>query len=125
LRLFVLRSTAFVLGLLALLAYTPLSHSQENPYIVAYDHNLEKPGSLEVDYLSAFGTQRGGPHFHAYWAKLESGATTCWASELCLVAQTTFGDNSVSTRFRAAQLPHKPRSKANLTSPPTTVLRHH
>jgi len=106
LRLFVLRLTGFVLGLLALLASTPLSHSQENPYIVAYAHNLEKLGSLEVECLSAFGTQRRGPGFHAHWAKLEYGATTRWATELCLVAQTTFGDSSVFTRFRAAQLPH-------------------
>jgi hypothetical protein len=41
--------------------------AQENPYIVTYDHYLEEPGSLEVEYFSTIGTQRGGIDFHAFW----------------------------------------------------------
>jgi len=37
-------------GLLLLFAALSLE-AQENPYIVAYDHNLEEPGSLEVEYF--------------------------------------------------------------------------
>ena len=29
--------------------------AQESPYIVAYDHYLEEPGNLEVEYFSTFG----------------------------------------------------------------------
>ncbi len=78
----------------------PTSNCQENPYIVAYDHNLEEPGSLEVEYFSTFGTQRGGSDFHAYWAELEYGATACWTTELYLDGQTTFGDSTVFTGYR-------------------------
>ena len=98
--LFVLRSTISVLGLLALLAATPASCPQENPYIVAYDHNLEEPGNLEIEYFSTFGTQRGGPDFHAYWAELEYGATAWWTTELYLDGQTTFGESTVFTGYR-------------------------
>jgi hypothetical protein len=66
---------------LATLVSIPVGSAQENPYVVAYDHNLEEPGSLEVEYFSTFGTQRGGPAFHAYWAELEYGATAWWTTE--------------------------------------------
>lgn len=74
--------------------------AQENPYIVAYDHNLEEPGSLEVEYFSTFGTQRGGPGFHAFWAEFEYGATAWWTTEFYLDAQSTFGESTVFTGFR-------------------------
>src|SRR5260370_37864824 len=44
--------------------------AQENPYIVTYDHYLEEPGSLEVEYFSIFGTQRGGNDFHAFLGRV-------------------------------------------------------
>src|SRR5271157_4951659 len=95
-----LRSVVFVLSWLVVLAFSSVSRSQENPYIVAYDHNLEEPGSLEVEYFSTFGTQRGGPDSHAYWAELEYGATAWWTTELYLAGQTTFGDSTVFTGYR-------------------------
>jgi hypothetical protein len=78
------------------------SHSwaQESPYIVTYDHYLEEPGNLEVEYFSTFGTQRGGNDFHAYWLELEYGAKAWWTTELYLDGQTTFGDSTVFTGFR-------------------------
>ena len=45
--------------------------AQESPYIVTYDHYLEEPGSLEVEYFSTFGTQRSGNDFVAPWVELE------------------------------------------------------
>jgi hypothetical protein len=98
--LFVLRHTAAILVLLSFLVHPPAGRSQENPYIVAYDHNLEEPGSLEVEYFSTFGTQRGGPDFHAYWAELEYGATAWWTTELYLDGQTTFGESTLFTGYR-------------------------
>ena len=73
---------------------------QENPYIVAYDHNLEEPGNLEVEYFSTFGTQRGGNNFHSFWTEFEYGATAWWTTEFYLDSQTTFGDSTVFTGFR-------------------------
>ena len=81
------------------LAVLPV-HGQENPYIVAYDHNLEEPGSLEIEYFSNFGTQRGGPGFHAFWAEFEYGATAWWTTEFYLDGQTTFDQSTLFTGFR-------------------------
>jgi hypothetical protein len=86
---------------LALSAFASPARAQENPYIVTYDHYLEEPGSLEVEYFSAFGTQRGGGNdFHAFWAEFEYGATAWWTTELYFDGQTTFNDSTIFTGFR-------------------------
>jgi len=77
-----------------------VTKAQENPYFVAYDHNLEEPGNLEVEYFSTLGTQRNGPNFHGFWTEFEYGATAWWTTELYLDGQTTFGDSTVFTGFR-------------------------
>src|SRR5712675_2836472 len=74
--------------------------AQENPYFVTYDHNLEEPGNLEVEYFSTFGTQRAGHDFHAGWLEFEYGATAWWTTELYLDGQSTFHDSTVFTGFR-------------------------
>lgn len=74
--------------------------AQESPYIVTYDHHLEEPGNLEVEYFSTFGTQQAGNDFHAYWAEFEYGATAWWTTEFYLDGQTTFHDSSLFTGFR-------------------------
>ena len=85
---------------------------QESPYIVAYDHYLEEPGNLEIEYFSAYGTQRGGNDFHAFWAEFEYGATAWWTTELYLDGQTTFNDSTIFTgvrwenRFRVLKREH-------------------
>jgi hypothetical protein len=92
-------ATLLLSSCLSLVCSSPLA-AQENPYIVVYDHNLEEPGSLEVEYFSTFGTQRGGPGFHAFWAEFEYGATAWWTTEFYLDAQSTFGESTVFTGFR-------------------------
>ena len=74
--------------------------AQESPYIVTYDHYLEEPGNLEVEYFSTFGTQRAGNDFHAFWTEFEYGATAWWTTEFYLDGQTTFGDSTIFTGFR-------------------------
>jgi hypothetical protein len=76
------------------------AYAQESPFIATYNHYLEEPGSLEVEYFSTFGTQRGGNDFHAFWAEFEYGATAWWTTELYLDGQTTFSDSTVFTGFR-------------------------
>jgi hypothetical protein len=78
----------------------PQALAQENPYFVAYDHYLEEPGSLEIEYFSTLGTQRGGNNFHAFWAEFEYGATAWWTTEVYLDGQTTFHDSTAFTGFR-------------------------
>jgi hypothetical protein len=89
-----------IFSLLALAACPFAAQAQENPYIITYDHYLEEPGSLEVEYFSTFGTQRAGNDFHAFWAEIEYGATAWWTTELYLDGQTTFNDSTIFTGFR-------------------------
>ena len=87
-------------ALLFLLSLTCTLCAQESPYLVTYDHYLEEPGNLEVEYFSTLGTQRAGNGFHAYWLELEYGAKAWWTTEFYLDGQSTFGDSSVFTGFR-------------------------
>jgi hypothetical protein len=90
-----------VIGLILMIGLLPLwASAQESPYIVTYDHYLEEPGNLEVEYFSTFGTQRGGNDFHSYWLELEYGAKAWWTTELYLDGQTTIHDSTVFTGFR-------------------------
>ena len=87
---------------LALFVMIPVNRSkaQENPYFVAYDHNLEEPGSLEIETFSNFVTQRQGNQFFSYWTEFEYGATAWWTTELYLSGQSTFQDSTVFTGYR-------------------------
>jgi hypothetical protein len=87
-------------GVMLLTLLLGLASAQESPYIVAYDHYLEEPGNLEVEYFSTFGAQRGGNDFHSYWVEFEYGAKAWWTTEFYLDGQTTFGDGTVFTGFR-------------------------
>jgi len=81
--------------------FTPKpAQAQENPYLVAYDHYLEEPGNLEIEYFSTFGTERRGNDFHAFWGELEYGVTAWWTTEFYLDGQTTFNDSTLFTGFR-------------------------
>jgi hypothetical protein len=91
------RST-LLLGLA--LSFSQSSVAQESPYIVTYDHYLEEPGSLEVEYFSTFGTQRGGNDFHSFWLEFEYGTTAWWTTEFYIDGQTTFSDSTIFTGFR-------------------------
>ncbi len=97
-KLFRLRLIA--LGIVLLLCPLSVLSAQESPYIVTYDHYLEEPGSLEVEYFSTFGTQRAGNDFLAFWTEFEYGTTAWWTTEFYLDGQTTFNDNTIFTGFR-------------------------
>lgn len=95
------RSTLLLILCLCCAAFIdPPARAQESPYIVAYDHYLEEPGNLEIEYFSTFGTQRGGNNFHAFWVEFEYGATAWWTTEVYLDGQTTFNDSTLFTGFR-------------------------
>lgn len=98
-RAFWVRSARVLCGL-ALLSISGVARAQESPYIVAYDHYLEEPGNLDVEYFSTFGTQRAGNDFHAFWMELEYGGTAWWTTEFYLDGQTTFNDSTIFTGIR-------------------------
>src|SRR3984957_17995185 len=85
---------------LFLAVFTSLARAQESPYIVTYDHYLEEPGSLEVEYFSTFGTQRAGHEFVAPWVEFEYGVTAWWTTEVYLDGQKTAHDSTLFTGFR-------------------------
>jgi len=76
------------------------SRAQESPYMVTYDHYLEEPGNLEVEYFSTFGTQRGGNPFVADWMEFEYGVKAWWTTEFYIDGQSTFSDSTLLTGFR-------------------------
>jgi len=94
--------TCFLGSLVFLLSsvFHAQSFAQESPYIVTYDHYLEEPRNLEVEFFSTAGTQRGGNGFIAFWAEFEYGATAWWTTEIYLDGQTTFNDSTLFTGFR-------------------------
>jgi len=94
------RCSVFTPLFFLILLFSPPGFAQESPYIVAYDHYLEEPGSLDVEYFSTFGTQRGGNDFHAYWVEFEYGVNAWWTTEFYLDAQDTFHDGTVFTGVR-------------------------
>src|SRR5579862_83635 len=92
--------SALMLWMLAAAAFAIPAAAQESPYIVTYDHYLEEPGSLEVEYFSTFGTQRRGNDFDANWMEFEYGVKAWWTTEVYLDAQTTFNESTLFTGFR-------------------------
>jgi len=92
-------SLSLLLFVLSWLLPVPVQ-AQDRAYIVTYDHYLEEPGSLEVEYSSVYGTQRGGNNFHAFWAEFEYGVKAWWTTELYLDAQSTFHQSTLFTGFR-------------------------
>jgi hypothetical protein len=95
-----LKCLAAFFFLVLLSSTAPRVRGQESPYIVTYDHYLEEPGNLEIEYFSTFGTQRDGNDFHAFWAEFEYGATAWWTTEFYVEGQTTFGESTIFTGYR-------------------------
>jgi mono/diheme cytochrome c family protein len=96
------RSRAFGSGwtLAVWLALPGGAGTQERPYFITYNHQMEEPGSLEVALHPVYGTQRGGGSFIASWLELEYGARGWWTTELYLDGQATRGQGAVFSGFR-------------------------
>lgn len=75
------------------------AHGQDN-YFVTYSHELEEPGSLEIEAKNVAGSPKGGKPFAATALELEYGVKTWWTSELYLDGQVTAGESTVFTGFR-------------------------
>src|SRR6201993_430378 len=99
--------------LLIMCASFTLSHAQESPYFVTYDHHLEEPGNLEIETYTTSGIARAGQNTYvAPYMELEYAVTGRWTSELYLEGQGTVGDSAVftvwrlETRFRLLKREH-------------------
>jgi hypothetical protein len=90
---------AFLIGLL--LATSSSLAAQESPYFVTYDHHLEEPGNLELEFFTTSGIPRSRQSAYvAPYMELEYGVTARWTSELYLEGQGTVGDSAVFTGWR-------------------------
>jgi len=90
-----------ILSTLVLLALATTGYSQERPYFVTYDHQLEEPGNLEISPSTTIGVPRRGQRaYFAPYTEFEYGITGWWTAELYLEAQSTRGDSTIFTGWR-------------------------
>lgn len=74
--------------------------AQELPYFVTYSHQMEEPGSLEIEIKSAAVRAAESNRFLANAVELEYGTRAWWTSELYLESQSTAHESTVFTGFR-------------------------
>lgn len=88
------------MGLLFNPLFVPNAYAQERPYFVTYSHEMEEPGDLEIESLSAVGRPAGGNLFWGSNMEIEYGLTAWWTSEFYLDGQITQRDSTIFTGFR-------------------------
>lgn len=88
----------YALALAAVLALP--AAAAEWPYFVAYSHQMEEPGNLEIATRSVAGRPDGGNRFLGSVLELEYGVTAWWTSELYLAGQSTVHEGTVGTGVR-------------------------
>jgi hypothetical protein len=77
-----------------------LCRAQEKPYFVTYSQDMEEPGNLDIETLSAMGQPDGGNKFGATAMELEYGTRAWWTTELYLDGQATGNDSAIFTGWR-------------------------
>jgi hypothetical protein len=87
------------LMLLLLLSAVPLL-AQERPYFVTYSHDMEEPGNLEIEIMSAVGTPAPGRRFIGSSMEFEYGVKAWWTTEFYLNGQSTQNDSTIFTGIR-------------------------
>jgi len=86
--------------LAVLLGFALTMRAQERPYFVAYSHDLEEPGNLEIEIMNAVGTPAPGSRFIGSTLEFEYGVKAWWTSEFYLDGQSTQNDSTLFTGFR-------------------------
>lgn len=74
--------------------------AQEGPYFVTYDHHMEEPGSLEIEFEPATARPMGGNRFFSGLTEFEYGTTAWWTTEVYLEGQSTANESTVFSGFR-------------------------
>ncbi|MDE3179201.1 MAG: hypothetical protein KGM47_06015 [Acidobacteriota bacterium] len=74
--------------------------AQESPYFVTYDHHLEDPGDLEIEFEPVTSRPRGGNRFMSGLIEFEYGVTSWWTSELYLEGQSTHTESAIFSGYR-------------------------
>lgn len=74
--------------------------AQDKPYFVTYSHDLEEPGTLEIETKTALTRPEHGRRSGALATEFEYGMRAWWTAELYLDSQATAGDSALYTGFR-------------------------
>ena len=74
--------------------------AQEGPYFVTYDHHLEEPGDLEIEFEPTTARPDRGNRFVSGVAEFEYGTTDWWTTEVYLDGQSTINDSTVFSGYR-------------------------
>ena len=113
-------SFAFKFSLLAvsfwLFSSSTRLRAQEKPYFVTYSHDLEEPGSLEIETKTALGQPNGSHRYGATASEFEYGVRAWWTSELYLDGQATAQDSTIYTGFRLENR-FRPLMREHLVNP--------
>lgn len=87
-------------AMLALVGGLAAACAQEGPYFVTYDHHMEEPGNLEVEFEPTTARPRGGNRFFSGLTEFEYGTTGWWTTELYLEGQSTSNDSTIFSGYR-------------------------
>ena len=91
-------NSILLLGLI--LSTVDVVNAGEGPYFVTYNHHMEEPGSLELNFSPLFGFPGITSDFLAATAEIEYGVKGWWTSEFYLQGQGTDGQGALFTGYR-------------------------
>jgi hypothetical protein len=77
-----------------------IAQAQESPYFVTYDHHMEEPGNLEIEFEPTAARPNGGNRFFSGLTEFEYGTTAWWTTEFYLEGQSTANDSTVFSGYR-------------------------
>lgn len=76
------------------------ARAQESHYFVTYDHHMEEPGNLEIEFEPTTARPAGGNRFYSSLTEFEYGTTAWWTTEVYLEGQSTLHDSTVFSGYR-------------------------
>lgn len=85
---------------LLLILASPILARAEKPYFVAYDHQMEEPGALEISINPIIGVPKQAHNFIGSTTEIEYGVKGWWTTEFYLDGQSTSRDSTIFTGFR-------------------------
>lgn len=77
-----------------------IARAQESHYFVTYDHHMEEPGSLEIEFEPTTARPSGGNRFLSGLTEFEYGTTGWWTTEVYLEGQSTQHESTIFSGYR-------------------------
>ena len=89
-----------MLALLVCGGSVAIARAQESHYFITYDHHMEEPGNLEVEFEPTTARPSGGNRFYSGLTEFEYGTTGWWTTEVYLEGQSTLHDSTGFSGYR-------------------------